>query len=176
MQRCSTKTSRRRSPRFPTYSDEERHRFRCLFLLLEHHAPPGQEPCRGYAAVPNERHEPSDLEITPIAVFALRIEMRRSNRIVPTVFGYTLYQPILYGNLERLEEPIHNSQRIIAVNPSAAHFFFFPLISVFSSDLSRRSTFFTSSPAGSCSGTIPRLKSILRTATLLSTCSFSMAV
>ena len=53
-------------------------------------------------------------------------------------------------------------------------FFAFP-VSRFSSDLSLRSTFFTSSPGGSCSGTIPRCRSMSRTAALLSTCSFPIS-
>ena len=50
-------------------------------------------------------------------------------------------------------------------------FVFCFLVSNFSSDFNRRSTFFTSSPAGNCSGTIPRCSNIFLTAVLLSTCS-----
>lgn len=55
---------------------------------------------------------------------------------------------------------------------SIVYFFLqFFFVSVFSSDFNLRSTFLTSSPAGSSSGTIPRWSIILRTALLLSTCS-----
>lgn len=50
-------------------------------------------------------------------------------------------------------------------------FFFRFWVNDFSSDFNRRSTFFTSSPGGNCSGIIPRCSSILLTAALLSTCS-----
>ena len=53
------------------------------------------------------------------------------------------------------------------------HYFFFGRI-LFSSDARRRSTFLISSPADIFSGTIPRSRSILRTARLLSICSRSM--
>ena len=64
------------------------------------------------------------------------------------------------------------SEKMIGV---FGYFFFAFPVSRFSSDLSLRSTFFTSSPGGSCSGTIPRCRSMSRTAALLSTCSFPIS-
>ena len=54
-------------------------------------------------------------------------------------------------------------------------FYYSLFFSIFFSSLAkRRSTFFTSSAGGNSSGTMPRSVSILRTAALLSTCSWVM--